>query len=204
MNLLERIFSLRGKIGNVVDSRLEEFESMRKKSEKKIFEELAFCILTANSSARMGLKAQREIGEGFIYYPENKLREELHRIGYRFWRIRAKYIVEARWIIPKIKELFKTPEEEAREFLVKNVKGIGMKEASHFLRNTGAKNLAIVDRHILKILANEGYIYAPKAMTRKRYLEIENVERNLAKKVGMNLAEFDLYLWYMSTGEVLK
>ena len=204
MNLLERVSSLRGEIGEIVAARLREFESVQKESEEKIFEELAFCILTANSSARIGLKAQREIGRGFLTYPEEKLRDELHRIGYRFRRVRAKYIVEARWIVPQIKELFKMSENEARDFLVDNVKGLGMKEASHFLRNTGAKNLAIVDRHILKILSTEGYIEIPRTLTRRRYMEIEDVERNLAKKVGMNLAEFDLYLWYISTGEVLK
>ncbi len=200
----EKIKKLEGEIGETVRRRIKEFEDVRKEKEERIFQELAFCILTANSSARMGLKAQREIGEGFVTYSEEKLREELKRIGYRFWRVRAEYIVGARWLIPEIKRLFEMPEEEAREYLVKNVKGLGMKEASHFLRNTGAKNLAIVDRHIIRVLRDEGLIEEPKTLTRKRYLEIEEKEREIANRIGMNLAELDLYLWYMKTGEVLK
>ncbi len=200
----EKIKKLEGEIGEIVGKRIKEFEDVRKEKEERIFQELAFCILTANSSARMGLKAQREIGEGFVTYPEEKLREELKRIGYRFWRVRAGYIVGARWLIPEIKRLFDMPEEEAREYLVKNVKGLGMKEASHFLRNTGAKNLAIVDRHIIRVLRDEGLIEEPKTLTKKRYLEIEEKEREISNRIGMNLAELDLYLWYMKTGEVLK
>ncbi len=200
----EEIKKLEGEIGETVRRRIKEFEEVRKEKEERIFQELAFCILTANSSARMGLKAQREIGEGFVTYPEEKLREELKRIGYRFWRVRAGYIVGARWTISEIKKLFKMPEEEAREYLVKNVKGLGMKEASHFLRNTGAKNLAIVDRHIIRVLRDEGLIEEPKTLTRKKYLEIEEKEREISNRIGMNLAELDLYLWYMKTGEVLK
>ncbi len=200
----EKIILLRGEIGDIVKKRMREFESMRRMDNERVFQELAFCILTANSSARMGLKAQREIGDGLVHYPEEKLREELRRIGYRFWRVRAKYIVEARWIIPEIKELFKMPEEEAREYLVAKVKGLGMKEASHFLRNTGAKTLAIVDRHIVRVLSEAGVIEEPKSITKRKYLMIEEKEREIANHLGMNVAELDLYLWYMKTGEVLK
>ncbi len=202
--LEERIRKAKEEIVDIVKRRIREFASLRDESNERIFQELAFCILTANSSASMGIKAQKVVGDGFVHYSEEKLREELKRIGYRFWRIRAKYIVEARWIVPEIKKLFDMDEFQARTYLVENVKGLGMKEASHFLRNTGAKNLAILDRHILRILSTEGYITVPKTLTRKRYLEIESVEREIAKKVNMNLAEFDLYLWYLNTGEVLK
>ena len=204
MNLRDRIDALRPEIGETVLKRLKEFERMREESPERIFQELAFCILTANSSARMGLKAQSAIGDGFVNFDEEKLRGELHKIGYRFWRVRARYIVEARWIIPEISSLFEMPEHDARDYLVRKVKGLGMKEASHFLRNTGAKDLAIVDRHIIRILQEYGYIGEVKSLTRSRYLEIEAIEREIANSAGMSLAELDLYLWYMKTGEVLK
>jgi len=90
------------------------------------------------------------------------------------------------------------------EWLVKNISGIGYKEASHFLRNIGFTNLAIVDFHILNLLARHGLIEKPKTLTRKKYLEIEEVLRAIAEKLDLNLAELDLYLWYMETGKVLK
>ncbi len=204
MNLIEKVEALRSEIGDVVSERIKEFERVRRESPERIFQELAFCILTANSSAKMGLKAQNSIGDGFLTYPEEKLRAELRKIGYRFWRVRAAYIVQARWILPELQTILEMNEFEARDYLVERVKGLGMKEASHFLRNTGAKNLAIVDRHIIRVLQEHGYLEEVKNLTRKRYLEIEEKERKIAKSVGMNLAEFDLYLWYIKTGAVLK
>ena len=95
-------------------------------------------------------------------------------------------------------------ENELREWLVKNVKGVGYKEASHFLRNIGLVNLAIVDYHIINILAKHELIEKPKTITRNRYFEIENLLRKIAEKLGLTLAELDLYLWYLETGKVLK
>ena len=92
----------------------------------------------------------------------------------------------------------------AREWLVKNVKGIGYKEASHFLRNVGYKNLAILDRHILNLMDEEGLIEKPKSLTRKNYLEIEKKFIALSKRLKMSAAELDLHMWHMKTGEVLK
>ena len=97
-------------------------------------------------------------------------------------------------------------EQEIREWLVKNIKGLGYKEASHFLRNIGFKNIAIIDYHIIDILARYRIIKKPKtrSLTRKRYLEIERVLRELSEKTGLALGELDLYLWFLETGRVLK
>jgi len=95
--------------------------------------------------------------------------------------------------------------KQAREWLVKNVKGIGYKEASHFLRNVGFDNLAILDRHVLSVLHEYGLIdEVPRSLTCGRYLEIEEKLVELSEKLGLTLGELDLYLWYLKTGEVLK
>ncbi|MEM2975891.1 MAG: N-glycosylase, partial [Candidatus Bathyarchaeia archaeon] len=91
-----------------------------------------------------------------------------------------------------------------REWLVKNIKGIGYKEASHFLRNIGFTNLAIIDFHILNILTRHKLIKKPKTLTRKNYLEIEQTLKNIAEKLNLTLAELDLYLWYIETNKILK
>ena len=64
---------------------------------------------------------------------------------------------------------------EAREWLVRNVKGIGYKEAGHLLRNIGFdQDLAILDRHILKNLKKLGVIDdVPESPTKRQYLSIE-------------------------------
>jgi len=86
-----------------------------------------------------------------------------------------------------------------RGWLVKNVKGVGYKEASPFLRNVGYFDVAILDRHILTLMNED-----KKALSKKRYLKIENKFRQLASKLGMSCAELDLYMWYIETGWVLK
>ena len=79
-----------------------------------------------------------------------------------------------------------------------------MKEASHFLRNIGFSNYAIIDFHIIDLLVKEKLITRPKTLTPKRYLEIESILETLAKKTKLSLGELDLYLWYMETGKILK
>ena len=84
------------------------------------------------------------------------------------------------------------------------MKGLGWKEASHFLRNIGFRDYAIVDYHIADVLERHGMIKKPKSMTKAAYLGIEGVLRAFARRMEMSLAELDLYLWYLETGEVLK
>lgn len=93
---------------------------------------------------------------------------------------------------------------QRREWLVKYIKGLGYKEASHFLRNTGFFDYAILDRHILSILASHKKIKIPKTLTKKTYLSIENTMKTIAKQTQLSLGSLDLYLWYMSTGKILK
>jgi N-glycosylase/DNA lyase len=94
---------------------------------------------------------------------------------------------------------------EARAWLVENVKGLGWKEASHFLRNVGYFDVAIIDRHILSNLREHGVIPDDKkGLTKRRYLEYEGILRRMADDLGMSLGELDLFLWYRKTGKVLK
>lgn len=206
--LLREIKKLkRGRIGRVVAERADEFKRMGKKPCKEIFKELCFCLLTANYSAEGGIRIQRAIGDGFLKLKEKALAKKLKKLGHRFPNMRAKFIVEARKKCAKdIKRIVFSfgNGKEAREWLVKNVKGLGYKEASHFLRNVGFMDVAIVDFHIVDLLAKNKIIKKPKTMTKKKYLEIEKVLEKLAKKAGLELGELDLYLWYMETGKVLK
>ena len=84
------------------------------------------------------------------------------------------------------------------------MKGLGYKEASHFLRNIGFDNYAIIDFHIIDILYDNKLIQKPKTITKNKYLEIEDLLKKIAKKTNLTLAELDLYLWYIETGKILK
>ena len=193
-------------VRNLVKTRIREFEENSKKSSEELFKELCFCILTANFRAERSLKIWENLGNDFINLPESRLAKKLRILGHRYPTTRAKYIVEARRYVDSLKKIIENFEDEnkLREWLVKNIKGLGYKEASHFLRNIGFTNFAIIDFHILNILARYGLIKRPKTLTRRKYLEIENFLRNVAEKLNISLAELDLYLWYIETGKVLK
>ena len=195
------------KIRDLVKTRIEEFKENGEKPSREIFKELCFCILTANFNAERCIKILEELkNDEFLNLSERELAEKLRMLGHRYPRTRAKYIVEARRHADSLKNVIENfkDENELREWLVKNVKGVGYKEASHFLRNIGFVNLAIIDYHIINILARYKLIEKPKTLTRNKYFEIENLLRRIAEKLGLTLAELDLYLWYLETGKVLK
>jgi len=194
------------KVRKTVLKRLKEFRETGG-SKERVFSELCFCILTANYSAEGGLRIQEEIGEGFFKLNRLELSKRLRSLGYRYPKARAKYVVEAR---KRFEDVWRNVNEESdparvREWLADNVPGIGFKEASHFLRNIGFKNLAIIDRHILRVLYRYGLIRSiPKTVSRSRYLKIERILSKTADELNVSLAELDLYLWYMDTGRILK
>lgn len=192
-------------VGKHVKKRMDSFQELRYGTNEEWFSELSFCVLTANASGLMGMKIQAFLAEKFIYTPEKELQKKLKKMGYRFHN-RAAYIAYNRKygnikdIICRFNDI-----KESREWLVTEMKGIGYKEASHFLRNVGYEGVAILDRHILRCMKKHGLIQAiPSTLTKKKYNEIEEVLCTYAKKVGLDVGEIDLYLWYMETGKVLK
>ncbi len=205
--LVEKLEELKkSEISETIRNRINEFEQFQKRENKDLFQELSFCLLTANFNAAKSIIIQEEIRGGFLTLEKNELIKKLKEFGHRFPNNRAKYILDARKHISTLKETLKSfeNEKELRNWLVNNVKGLGMKESSHFLRNVGYKNLAIIDFHIVDLLVKEDLIGRPKTITKKKYLEIEQVLEKVGKESNLNLAELDLYLWFMETGKVLK
>jgi N-glycosylase/DNA lyase len=198
----------KSEVKGVIDDRLKEFEDLGKKSSNELFKEMCFCLLTANCAADKCMAIQKSLGGrgGFLTLSEQKLAARLRELGYRFPNVRAKYISEARKHKDHLKETIESFEKESdlREWLVKNVKGLGYKESSHFLRNIGFKDFAILDFHIIDVLEEHNMIDRPKTLTPKKYIEIEGELKKIGKKLGLNMAELDLYLWRMETGKVLK
>ncbi|MEK7375568.1 MAG: N-glycosylase/DNA lyase [Candidatus Margulisiibacteriota bacterium] len=205
--LLKAVKAVQGsEIKKVIDDRIRGFKSLGGKNIDDIFSELCFCLLTANFNAERGIKIQKEIGKGFHDLSERGLVKKLKALGHRFPNMRAKFIYEARKHKTALGKLIKNraPDRELRQWLEKNVKGLGYKESSHFLRNIGRDNCAIIDFHIVDILRYHKLIEPVKTMSKKIYLHIESVLSKLAKKLGITLAELDLYLWYLETGKILK
>ncbi len=96
---------------------------------------------------------------------------------------------------------------ERRDWLAQEqrIKGLGYKEASHFLRNIGLKGYGILDKHVLRCLADLCVVSSSKPpTTRTSYLELEKKLRRFARDIRIDFDELDLVLWSMKTGEVLK
>jgi len=210
----DEIRAIRTSIKDEIQSRLQEFDSVLKTGdEESIFAELVFCILTPQSKAKSAWAAvKRLLDNGLLLTgTEDQVLREL--TGVRFKYKKAGYITEARnmFLIDgkiSIKSRISRFSDayNAREWLVRNVKGIGYKEASHFLRNIGpGADLAILDRHILKNLRSLQVIEeVPASLSRRRYLEIEEGMKELSERVGIPMSHLDLVLWYKETGEVFK
>ena len=201
-------------IQDEIESRLAEFDRIRKiGDDKAIFAELVFCILTPQSKARVCWAAvENLLDKNLLLKGESdQILGELH--GVRFKYKKSEYVVEARDKLSidgkiAIKSRISRFSDvcDAREWLVRNVKGIGYKEASHFLRNIGfGENLAILDRHILKNLRSLGVIEEiPDSLSRRRYLEIEMGMMEFADRVKIPMSHLDLVMWYNEAGEVFK
>ena len=208
--LIKRINSIDKNTKTIIKQRLNEFRAFKNKCNEDWFSELCFCILTANSRAKTAINIQKELGpKGFINKNQTELTETIKRNKHRFHNNKARYIVDAREHI-NVKNLIQNmvknkSETEARAWIVDNIKGIGYKEASHFLRNTGHFNLAILDRHIINLMFEHNLINSiPKPIKKSDYLLIENEFNKLAEKLNLSPAELDLNMWYLKTGEVLK
>jgi len=204
--LVEKIENLKkSEIGSLIGHRIKEFKNIDKKSNDELFKEICFCLLTANFNAEKSIKIQNEIGDCFLTDSKEELSKKLRNYGHRFPNTRAEYISESLKCKNKLKEIVQFHDKKAlRDWIVDNIKGLGYKEASHFLRNVGFDDYAIIDFHILDILVDYSLIKKPKTLTKNKYLDIENLLRGLAKKTGLTLAELDLYLWYLETGKILK
>ncbi len=186
-----------------IKQRLEDFREVGKKTDEELFKELCFCLLTPQSKARTSDQAIKRMRKCGVMQEGSVERVRACMTGVRFKNVKAKRIVKARKLKSSLKELPEDP-HQAREWLVKNVKGLGYKEASHFLRNIGYRGLAILDRHILKNLEALGVIEEPKTLTKKRYLEIEEKMKEFSENIGIPLDELDLLLWSKETGEIFK
>ncbi|MFH2112192.1 MAG: N-glycosylase/DNA lyase [Candidatus Bathyarchaeota archaeon] len=199
------------RVRGMVEGRMEEFRQVHLMDSQKWYEELVYCLLTAYSSALMGQRCVDALScNGALIKGElSDVTACLVNEGHRFANARAEYIYNSRDLAPRIKSIVQGFKDtaEARLWLVDNVKGLGWKEASHYLRNVGYFDVAIIDRHILSNMAEHEIITAEeakKSLTKKRYLVYEEVLARVAERLEMSLGELDLYLWYRKTGKVLK
>lgn len=200
--------------GDAIRSRLSDFRRAGRGPDRRLFEELCFCFLAIQTSARAADSAAKELVRTGLLWDGDSVRIARRiRRRVRFHNHKAAYIVAARERFfssgsPSLRrELDRfRGSHAARAWLVREVDGLGMKEASHFLRNIGrGDDLAILDRHILRNLERHGVIHRiPVSLTPRRYLEIERGMARFAESVGASLAVLDILFWSRETGEIFK
>lgn len=197
-----------------IRTRLAEFKEIgRSASSERLFEELSFCIYTAGASARMGLRAVERVRPRLMGGSMSDIQHAL-RYTHRWSLARGAYVYETREYLReycglRLRLLLTSfaSSEERRDFFAANpgIRGLGYKEASHFLRNVGYRGYAILDKHILSSLAEFGVIAGSEPpSTKARYVEVERKMKRFARSIRIDFDELDLLLWYTKTAEILK
>jgi N-glycosylase/DNA lyase len=197
-----------------IESQLRRFARVWEKgSEEDLFHELVFCLLTPQSGAYRCWNAVCTLSSKNLLFEgcAGDIACELNTV--RFRNNKARYIVLARALFSidgriAVREKLSVQGDAfaMREWLASNVKGMGLKEASHFLRNNGfGGDIAILDRHVLRNMQRLGLIdEIPGSLGRRRYLDIEERLRAFAKSCGIPLSHLDFVLWYREAGGVFK
>jgi N-glycosylase/DNA lyase len=197
-----------------IRNRLAEFAAVWKEgTDARLWEEMVFCFFTGGCSAKMGLRSIDAVRPLLGNGTQPEIASALTGV-HRYPNARARYVFASRSFLKEHCNLELRAKLEAfdcrlerRDWLVreKGIKGLGYKEASHFLRNIGLKGYAILDKHVLKCLAELKIIDTPKPPnTRSKYLRVEDQLRDLTERTKIDFDEMDLVLWSMKTGQILK
>lgn len=210
---IEELKALYAEKEEEIRDRVKEFEYARQNADdERILEELIFCILTSAVGPKVGMKSLHAIQDiltdgseqeifarlkGVHKYPE-KATYVVHTVDY----LQKEYGLKMRELVDSFDDY-----EERREFfaLNKGIKGLGLTQASHFLRNIGFKGYAMLDRNVVGMLYKLGVIETDKPPTsKKRYLETEAKMKEFASELGIGIEELDMLLWSMKRGYIPK
>ena len=211
---IERIRETHVERRDEIRRRLLEFDAIwQEGTDEQLWEEMVYCFFTGGCSAKMGLRSVEAIRPLLLTGTHEEITNAL--LGrHRYPNARGHYVVVSREFLQehcgmRIREKLESFKDDLsrRDWLVKEkgIKGLGYKEASHYLRNIGLKGYAILDKHVLNCLAELKIIDEPKPPnTRSRYLTTENKLKKFADLLKIDFDEMDLVLWSMKTGEILK
>jgi N-glycosylase/DNA lyase len=167
------------------------------KSPEDIFYNMCFCLCAPQTTYKSNRKVIDELIKRNFYnvcIDLSELRQIIKPV--RFLR-KAEYLLHAKDIFDDILEIISSCDDNflKREKIVKKVKGFGYKAASHFLRNCGAIDLAIIDTHIIKFM---GWKKFPK--NKNQYLKLEKEFILTANKNNLTVAGLDAYIWKVRSG----
>jgi len=212
-NVLERIESAVREVNRELGQD-SPVKSWRRLQEKDLFAELASCIIGSQitfEKAKLATDALRNDGllslDYLIENPvecEQRIFSMLADSRCLYANAKARYIVQTGINIysdehTTIKEILRNAQDqyEARDMLADLCLGIGLKQASLFLRNIQyADNLAILDTHVINYMGLLGIVKdLRKSLTRNLYLSYENELRSYSKKFNTSVAKLDVSIW---------
>ncbi len=189
-----------------------EEQSEAIKTWEDAWRELVYCILAGTQVSNNIVK--KSFFNLIEYYPElfefpvNKQKINVGRIsrilkssGYRFYKTKAQAIQNAHEYFDKIvadySDISFLDWYDVRLRLIKNVKGIGNKIASHWLRNIGF-NVPIIDVHVRRVLGCAGLIdrkYSKYQITDMEYWRLEKKVIEIANRYNISVSKLDYILW---------
>lgn len=199
----------------------ESKELFRNKSRQTIsnigkWHELVYCILAGTQFPVVKLKPiyQKLINEQSILISlddikrlqasSENLAKMLRQNGYRYHTQKSKVIFNAANFFIDYSDgdiiIFITSNNNdyrsIRNVLMKSINGIGIKIASHWLRNIGY-DICTIDIHLRRLLLNLGITNdSPnKSLSNENFILLENQFRNLSKILDENLGVLQYSIW---------
>ena len=163
------------------------------KTDEEVFYNFCFCILVPQTKFSATLKIVEHLKQlDFLYKDVDELPEIIKASRYK--NRKAKYLLEMKQKFSQTIDVLRSLLElkfdsfDIRKYLIYNIKGMSFKASSHFLRNLGVEDLAIVDIHILNYFKIE-------KKSKWDYIEVENKMKKLAKKHNVSIAVLDALIW---------
>jgi N-glycosylase/DNA lyase len=178
---------------------------------KEIWRQKVFCVLSSQFNAHKAADIADKILQSVPFFdyalPIFAMEEACYKflssehVGYRFPKVRARQISLCWFPFSQIKDEYQEfirscgSEESARDIIIETFPGIGLKQASMFLRNIGAcRNLSVIDVHVLFYL-RVCHGWNVDQLTPRLYLQAEEILRNDASRYDLDLNSFDVIVW---------
>lgn len=188
--------------------------------ERRLWHELSCCLLSSQVPYPLAVAAANAIDQSNLLidgqFVLSSLSLDLHQlllkpliVGgrqrlYRFPKSKAHQLAAVRVAIALATETLENflshyhHVEESRLWLVKNAPGIGPKQASMFLRNSGISyELAVLDRHVLSYMSALGLSQTNIALASglTSYRQKEGILKCYASRLGVKVGILDWAIW---------
>jgi N-glycosylase/DNA lyase len=174
----------------------------------ELWTSMSFCVLSSNVRLDSANKAHHAICAAPNLFDiryrtddlEYQIQNRLCRAGYRFHRTRAVQLAKSWFALrnnhAQLVDLFDNSTDimSVREYVIKTFPGLGIKQATMFLRDIGVtRELAIIDIHLKRFLSAHVAEFNPSI--KRDYLRAETWLGDLARLHTSSVAAVDLAIW---------